>query len=88
MANVLMRAMVVPDCDQKRRSLAHFLDKQEKHRGGWQRVDFIHRRRRSRAIGNRPIRRLPSRNRQTRPENPSTSADPSRIGSSDSAWLM
>jgi hypothetical protein len=50
MANVLMRAMVVPDCGQKRRGLAHFLDKQEKHRGGWQRVDFIHRRCRSRAI--------------------------------------
>jgi hypothetical protein len=42
MANVLMRAMVVSDCGQKRRSLPRFLDKQEKHRGGWQRVDFIH----------------------------------------------
>ena len=30
---------------------------------------------RSRATGNRPIRRLPRRNRQTRPESPSTSAN-------------
>jgi hypothetical protein len=44
MANVLMRAMVVLDCGQKRRRLAHFLDKQEKYRGGWQRGDFFHRR--------------------------------------------
>jgi len=43
MANVLMRATVVLDCGQKRQSLAHFVDKQEKHRGGWQRGDFIRR---------------------------------------------
>ncbi len=31
MANVLMRVMVVLDCGLKRQSLAHFVDKQEKH---------------------------------------------------------
>jgi len=43
MANVLMRVMVVLDCGLKRQSLAHFVDKQKKHRGGWQRSDFIRR---------------------------------------------
>ena len=33
MANVFMPVMVVPDCGLKRQSLAHFVDKQEKHRG-------------------------------------------------------
>ncbi len=39
MANVLMPVMVVPDCGLKRQSLAHFVDKQEKHRGSRQRGD-------------------------------------------------
>jgi hypothetical protein len=38
MANVLMPVMVVPDCGLKRQSLAQFVDKQEKHRGGRQRA--------------------------------------------------
>ena len=42
MANVLMPVMVVPDCGLKRQSLAHFVDKQEKHRGSRQRGDRIH----------------------------------------------
>ena len=37
MANVLMPVMVAPDCGLKRQSLAHFVDKQEKHRGSQQR---------------------------------------------------
>jgi hypothetical protein len=41
MANVLMPVMVVLDCGLKRQGLAHFVDKQEKHRGGWQRSAAI-----------------------------------------------
>ena len=41
--------MVVLDCGQKRQSLAHFLDKQKKHRGGRQRGD------RDRRVADRPL---------------------------------
>ena len=43
MANVFMPVMVVPDCGLKRQSLAHFVDKQEKHRGSRQRGERIRR---------------------------------------------
>jgi hypothetical protein len=43
MANVFMPVMVVLDCGLKRRSLAHFVDKQEKHRGSRQRGEFMRR---------------------------------------------
>jgi hypothetical protein len=43
MANVLMPVMVVPDRGLKRQSLAHFVDKQEKHRGSRQRGERIRR---------------------------------------------
>lgn len=75
MANVFMPVMVVLDCGLKRRSLAHFVDKQEKLRGSRQRGECMRRVANRRLLKNHPIRRLPRRNRQTQPENPSASAD-------------
>ena len=43
MANVFMPVMVVLDCGLKRRSLARFVDKQEKHRGSRQRGECMRR---------------------------------------------
>ena len=81
MANVFMPVMVVLDCGLKRRSLAHFVDKQEKHRGSRQRGYRILR------VANRRL----SYSAIASPEPPNSAGKslnfgrPSRIGSTVSA---
>jgi hypothetical protein len=83
MANVFMPVMVVLDCGLKRRSLARFVDKQEKHRGSRQRGECMRR------VANR--RGKSSYSATASPEPPNSAGkslsfgSPSRIGSTVSA---